>query len=297
MVNLIERPRCAVCDSQRAESLCDLPLDHGLIPELFAKLYNHRSDGEFSPGQKFQLYQCKHCEFIWQRWALDAEGMHLLYDKWIDPDESGQKNKTHQLSYYQHLVSDVFFVTLLFPEKKPYQIKVLDFGMGWGGWARVACACGIDVYGAELSKSRVEHAKKVGIPLFNDFNKSPHEFDYINTEQVLEHILDLQNVMGILSGLLKSGGVLRFSVPPVKKELALVKARRWTPSHDAFHPLEHINGFAWKSIHHLARQHDLHVATPGFFIRLATRNPKKSLYVFKRMLSHFFHNNVILIKN
>lgn len=297
MASLIERPFCTVCGSKENELLIELPLDHGPVSGFLSKFYGHRSDGEFSPGQNFSLCQCKLCDFIWQRWILDEAGMHLLYDNWIDPIGSYQKNRTHPFKYYQHLFADISFVSLFFPNKRPNQIKALDFGMGWASWARMGRACGIDVYGSELSNSRIKHAKEIGIPLIDDFKAALNKFDYINTEQVLEHISDIHSVMTLLVGILKPGGILRVSVPPVRKELGLLRAGKWIPSHDAFHPLEHVNGFTWKSIKKLSQTHGLKIAPPGFFIRLALEHPTKSAYIMKRMITHFFLNNVLLIKS
>jgi len=296
MVGLIDRSNCPLCGAVDGSLLAELPLDQGAIPEFFSKAYSDRARGEFSSSQKFALYQCKSCDFVWQRWVLDDEGMHFLYDKWIDPIESFTKNKTHPASYYRPLFQDVQFITQIYSSRRPHQIKTLDFGMGWGGWTRVAMAMGLDAFGSELSKSRIEFAQQIGIRLFNDLNSESAEFDYINTEQVLEHIPNIHLVMDALYRLLKRGGILRMSVPTVDRELALIRKNQWVPGHDAFHPLEHINGFTWKSVQYLAKRHNFKIANVQFFFKLTLKNPKNSIYIFKRMLSHYFNNNILLIK-
>lgn len=296
MVNLIDRNTCPLCNTEDGRLLTELPLDRGPVYDFLNRVYSGRLADVFSQTQKFALYQCPHCDFAWQRWILDEAGMNLLYDRWIDPSESRQKNRTHPASYYLPLFRDVLWVTTFFPGKKPFQIRTLDFGMGWGGWTRIAMAMGLDAWGSELSQSRIENAKAMGIPLFNDFTQGSEQFDYINTEQVLEHIPDIHTVMNLLYRQMKRGGILRFSVPPVRKELSLIRKKQWQPGHEAFHPLEHINGFTWKSIKYLADRHRLNIASPFFFIKLMVKHPKEAFYIFKRMLSHFFLNNVILIK-
>ena len=45
------------------------------------------------------------------------------------------------------------------------------------------------------------------------------EYDFINTEQVLEHVVDPYSVINLLASLLKDNGILKISVPNAKYHL------------------------------------------------------------------------------
>lgn len=68
------------------------------------------------------------------------------------------------------------------------RLKVLDFGMGWGGWCRMANAFGHESYGMKLSEKRIEYATKHGVRLVQWQDLPDHDFDFINCKQVFEHI-------------------------------------------------------------------------------------------------------------
>jgi predicted SAM-dependent methyltransferase len=77
-------------------------------------------------------------------------------------------------------------------------------------------------------------------------------FDFINTDQVFEHLTHPLQIGEQLVDLLQPGGVLKIFVPDADSTLRQIRAGKWRPSKDALHPLEHVNGFNRRSLERFA---------------------------------------------
>ncbi|MEP7258285.1 MAG: class I SAM-dependent methyltransferase, partial [Flavitalea sp.] len=170
-----------------------------------------------------------------------------------------------------------------------YETKFLDFGMGWGKWCLMAKAFGIDSYGMELSVERIEYAKKSGIKVISWDEVPDNQFDFINTEQVFEHIPAPLETMRHLSQALKPNGIIKISVPNGNDISNKLKVMDWGAKRKAKNslmvvtPLEHINCYRTKSIITMGEKCGLeNVEIPftyiGFrsikdFVKIAFRKP------------------------
>jgi 2-polyprenyl-3-methyl-5-hydroxy-6-metoxy-1,4-benzoquinol methylase len=75
----------------------------------------------------------------------------------------------------------------------------------------MAKAYGCNSFGFEVSKQKREFARKNGITAIDQL--AGKSFDFINTEQVLEHVLYPQDTVKMLCESLKPGRILKISVP------------------------------------------------------------------------------------
>ena len=55
--------------------------------------------------------------------------------------------------------------------KKPKDTTILEYGMGWGFWSRIAQSMNFDVSGFEVSKSRIDFAKKNNIKILSNIDE------------------------------------------------------------------------------------------------------------------------------
>jgi 2-polyprenyl-3-methyl-5-hydroxy-6-metoxy-1,4-benzoquinol methylase len=105
-------------------------------------------------GWDFILQSCDSCGAITQRYAPDQAFASELYGKWIDKDPGREHKKAPPLQEYMHQIQEALILTtfLLKHRRKavPSDLKVLDYGTGWGRFALAMKATGCDVYALDL---------------------------------------------------------------------------------------------------------------------------------------------------
>lgn len=205
---------------------------------------------------KYILRQCNSCSFIWQAEILDDHYLSVLYSQWVDDDASARKYARRSFSELARLVHEISALQYLV-ERSDKKLRALDFGAGWGRWCHIANAMGVEAWAAELSNARVTHMKSLGIPICADIFTEAQVFDYINAEQVFEHIPRPRKYFSQLAALLVPGGILRISVPDASAFEKQLDEGTWRPQKDAVHPLEHVNCYTMDSLRCLSREMDM----------------------------------------
>jgi 2-polyprenyl-3-methyl-5-hydroxy-6-metoxy-1,4-benzoquinol methylase len=187
----------------------------------------------------------------------------VLYEEWIDP---GVVFRNHQrndgLAVFTKHAQEVATI-IAHIQKVPADIKVLDFGMGWGQWALMAKGFGCDAYGTELSEARIRFAKSNGVKIVGLNELSGHSFDFINTDQVFEHLPNPLETLVHLRAALHKDGLLKICVPTANDISRRIALMDWTApkgtknSLNAVAPLEHINYFRRESLLRMASLADM----------------------------------------
>ena len=252
----VTRTACPVCTSLRGKTLLVLDYCQSPLRDYLTSFYGAQGTVEFEylEDAQYVLEECPDCSLIYQKQIPDDELMFRLYEKWLDPERVFEKfEHSYPLSYYADYARVIHDV-VAYKDRAPATLKVLDFAMGWGNWAMMAKAFGCDVYGSELSPQRIAHAQRSGIKVISWDQIPLHQFDFINTDQVLEHVADPSGTLAHLKRALKSDGVMRVCVPDGRQIVSKLRAPIWTAdkaspdSLNAVAPLEHINCFTNKSL-------------------------------------------------
>ena len=253
---LVERKRCPCCDCTTWQVLIREPLDSTAITDFLERQYEGRARLAQLTGATYELVRCTSCRLAYQRYIPGERLLGELYDEWI-PDSERERlaaqRDVYDPSYWAQQIH--FFIEHF--GLHPAEVRVLDFGMGWGEWASMARAFGCDVYGAELSVERLRHAHSIGIPTLDWEQIGARRFHFINTEQVFEHLVEPVQILRHLAGALETGGLLKISVPDARRALRLAaRSGRFESLPPALivplQPLEHINCFEFDSIARLA---------------------------------------------
>lgn len=258
------RTVCPVCESSDFHHLYECPFDQPPISDYLDDFYSSQGniDLEYLRGASYVLLQCSHCDLIFQRDILNETLMERLYEHWIDPQKAKSRHLNADFPVLQCWRAQEILRVISYFRKPPSSLRFLDFGMGWGEWVLLAKGFGCEAYGAELSTSRILYAQSKGIAIHN--LNGDLKFDFINTEQVFEHLPDPLKVGRQLRAMLKPGGILKINVPNganVKRKLRYMK---WSASGNsrfslnAVAPLEHINCFQRGSLLKLANALGLH---------------------------------------
>src|SRR5688500_3407473 len=268
-VRFVERRHCPVCRSTdlRTVMVCDFADEP--IATVLRGLYGR--DPERLRGWNYHLEQCARCECIFQKYYGDEAFLDELYTEWLeghiadDPDAYAPWRKILAEPRKSRDGHEILMAAAYLG--KPVEgLKTLDYGMGFGLWARVALALGTASHGFALSSARVAYArvpgargKGVKIASQADLDRGDGGFDYVNSEMVLEHLANPGDEARRLAANLRPGGLLKITVPSGVEVLDRIRRGTWNAgkysrdSLTAVQPLEHLNAFTRKTMDELGR--------------------------------------------
>jgi 2-polyprenyl-3-methyl-5-hydroxy-6-metoxy-1,4-benzoquinol methylase len=267
------RKECPACASDIFRTLYQSQYDEPPVKEYLIDFYSPQGMVEFEylSGATYILCECNVCGLIFQRDIPNETLMERLYEHWIDPKKVfsqhhkkvfSQHQKKDDLGYYSFYAQEIMQIISYFG-REPSSLCFFDFGMGWGKWALMAKAFGCDSFGTELSLERVEYARSNGIKVIKWDEIPQHRFDFINTEQVFEHIPEPLQTLRYLKTALKSNGILKVSVPTANNIHRRLKKMDWKApkgsknSLNPVAPLEHINCFRRASLVKMASEAEM----------------------------------------
>lgn len=246
------RPACPVCASQERSTLLCRPFTHPSLRGFLESYYAGRVRPEDLADGSYEIARCRRCGLLWQVDVLGEEGMAALYGRWISRRESLAKKSEAGAELFLTYAREAAAACSLL-ERSPHRIRALDFGMGWGHWCRMARAFGVDAWGFEVDPERVAYARGLGVEAFGTWEDLPARgFDFINCEQVFEHLPEPRATLLRLCDLLRRRGVLRIAVPNARGAAAGLRSPGWQAAKDALHPLEHVNAFTNRTLRRFA---------------------------------------------
>ena len=231
-----------------------------LFPALTEEELPLLADGEYA------LERCSRCTLVWQRFAPDGEVLRRVYEVWGGADAGLERHDN--LAYHRAAAEEVM-LALELVNRRPSDVKMLDFGMGWGRWPRLAAAFGAEAYGVELAAAQAEYAGGQGVRVLTLEQLPDDTFDFVNSEQVFEHLVEPRETMIRLAHAVAPGGWLKLNVPKSDDIERRLRDGEWTAprrtrgSLYAVAPLEHLNLFDDQALDELGRQAGLRREHPG----------------------------------
>ena len=253
-----ERNRCPVCESEKITIRYRIPYSDQSIKEHLIEFYSPQGGIEFQylQNEDYILCDCKYCGVIFQKKIPNEYLMERLYEHWIDPKKA-LENRNNRFNnnpgIYNNYINEIRNVSSCL-KSSPSDTKFLDFGMGWGDWLLMANKLGFECYGLELSQSRIEYAESKGINVINWDEAKKLNFDFINAEQVFEHIPEPLITLRELKKLLKPNGIIKISVPTPNNINKILKRMDWKAKKGSKNslndvaPLEHIQCYSRSSL-------------------------------------------------
>jgi SAM-dependent methyltransferase len=253
------RENCPACASDNFRKIYENRFNESPIINYLLDFYSQQimADFKYLEESAYILCECKNCRLIFQRDIPNNIFMKKLYEHWIEPFE--HHDQETDFSDYTSNAQEIMQVISYF-EKNPSSLCFFDFGMGHGRWALLAKGFECQSYGTELTDGLIEHAKSNGIKVISWDEIPQYSFDFINTEQVFEHISEPLQTLRHLKKSLKDEGILKISVPPANDIDRRLKIMDWeSPKYsrnslNAVAPLEHINCFRRSSILKMAAE-------------------------------------------
>jgi 2-polyprenyl-3-methyl-5-hydroxy-6-metoxy-1,4-benzoquinol methylase len=259
------REKCPACNSFKQKELFKKVYNEPPISDYLKSFYTSQGgvDFKYLNNVSYNLSECENCRLIFQKEIPNDFLMEVLYEKWLDPQAAFQEHqKTDDLDLYTYYAQEISTI-IAYLNQIPSELDFFDFGMGWGKWALMAKGFGCQSFGTELSEERIKYATSNGIKVITWDDIPKHKFDFINTEQVFEHIPNPLETLIYLKDALKTKGVLKISVPVANDITRRLKVMDWDAprgtrnSLNPVAPLEHINLFRRKSLLKMAALADM----------------------------------------
>jgi len=256
-----KRKECPGCSSERFKTVYLSRYDESPVKDYLLGFYLPQGMVEFEylKDASYRLCECENCGLIFQKDVPNDAFMERLYEHWIDPKKALTRHQKENIGYHLSLEQEIIKI-IAFIRKDPSNLCLLDFGMGWGDWAYEARKIGCDSYGTELSVERIEFARSNGVKVLKWDEIPDHSFDFINTEQVMEHLPDPLNTLRYLKSALKPEGIIKVSVPTANNIRQRLKNMDWKATRGSRNslnpvaPLEHLNFFTRDALLNMAAE-------------------------------------------
>jgi len=247
-MNFVYRERCVLCFSSRKRTLYTKEFSDQPVWDFLLDYYPNTLDKQDLLDGRDEIVKCSDCGFVGQAYVLKEGLMERLYEVWISAEQSFNKKRGASTSLFVGYAADMVFLNNLM-SKRPCEINVLDYGMGWGFWLFMAKAFGFNVKGFELSEDRAAFAEKNGIEVTMKFDElGRKEFDFVNANQVFEHLSHPTETLRSLVLSLKDNGIIRIAVPDGRGIESAIASPGWKPSKGPIQPLEHVNCFSHQTL-------------------------------------------------
>jgi SAM-dependent methyltransferase len=267
--------RCPACESERyARRVAIDDCSRERYRNFSDIKYGGLLDGWLADLQP-EIVVCSDCGHHWYLRQPSHEQLSLMY-------ANGRRLLPGAISREpnQEMLSEMRRLSKLTGKAQP---RLLDFGSGFGRWARAAARAGFRVHAYEPSEARGAESVEE-FTLVHDLSEiSGMRFDAINIEQVLEHVPDPVETLQMIRSFVTVDTVLRVTVPNILRPPESTSVwSSWPYDGKRVHimaPFEHLHGFTPYSLQALARLAGFDVVS-GW--RLASNYPMAWMREFAR---------------
>lgn len=203
--------------------------------------------------KEYEIRYCATSGLYFQSWVMDDDELAKWYSSPAGDEFFGEKIAEQKLHWFAHQAEEILVLRQICQSARP---TVLDFGCNWGKWASMALAFGCDVYGVEVNRNAAAFCRKRGIQIIDQDQLDQFPFDYVNADQVLEHVSDPIGLGRRLAGCLKPSGILKVSTPGNSRLPKILRKAQHEADNavvnaetlDSLYPLEHVNLFSNSSL-------------------------------------------------
>jgi SAM-dependent methyltransferase len=284
------RTNCPICGSHQTQLLFECAFTQDPLRSLIDDHYKHQGhiDWQCLEGTDYVLCGCGGCGSLYQKHVPNAEMLDKIYNQMVSSDFESSVEVSRLTVENFNAIAGEWEVLFGLVGKHPSKIRVLDYGCGYGRWARVAVAMGAKVFGTEISPEKIANAHNIGVEIVSDRDLDNLRFDIIHTEQVFEHLTEPRQDFRRLASTLSDVGVMKVCVPPLGNIKSLLKTQGMvdrSPSAHLFEPdrsgsptqskkvfarsddyiciipLEHLNAYSSLAMERLAKENKLKVVS------------------------------------
>jgi len=255
-VCFVKRDLCPGCGAADLNTLYYKGYDDPRMQEYLESVYQNHAEADCLRGQTFQVEACRRCGLAFQRNVFNDVGAQRLYDTWINSGLAEQWNRVAQKN------RGLWCAQLLFVEKLLHtpEVRMLDYGAGFGDFARLGHGYGWHVDVLEFSEERACTLRRESLQLVRTLEDKERHYDYIHVSQVLEHLADPFKALKAIHRALHDDGVAFVAVPNCRGLANTLRKADALPM-EAFikalldcSALQHINSFTKAPLLRLCRR-------------------------------------------
>jgi SAM-dependent methyltransferase len=242
---------CPACDADAAKVVAELDHDKN---ERFIAFSNKKYSGLLAGWLreiKLVVMRCEQCGHCWYREQPSDHQLSQMYAAGIPLDStvSISRDPSDRMLFEMRRLKSL--VNLRAP-------SYLDYGSGFGRWARAAVQVGFRVHAFEPSAKRGAEPD-TPFALVHELDAlGKMKFDVIQMEQVLEHVPDPAALLRDVRVFCHANTVLRVTVPNILRcEEGANVWNDWPFDGKRPHvmaPFEHLHGFTPRSLNELIKR-------------------------------------------
>lgn len=252
---------CPVCKGHSADVVMTFSCEHlctvnpSYIREVFEEAVKGLED-------HLTYSKCRKCGMVYCENIWSDELLSRVYHDAIDHTLS--QNKTLKIHKRAGLALEWHNTLLALRDlgtDLANGIKLIDYGCGWGDFLDAATGHGVQIIGFELDPFKASFAKGRGHRVVDSkqelLDAGPVDVFVLNS--VLEHLIDVDEVMQIAGQCLKPRGLLVIEVMDFRarymRRNSTLLNRGMPALSKILNPIEHVNVFDYKSMRVLLRNH------------------------------------------
>ncbi len=263
-LHFCRRSKCPACGAEERKTLFRAPYDEGPVFEFVKAWFRGAPTQQWLQGGEYWLVRCEACSLVYQVDVGSEELLEEVYNRWLNdgmgPDDSVYTQEFLARPRCSRDGHELLAASRALNVPIP-SMRVLDFGMGWALWGRVALALGCTVHGFDLSEERNAFARKHGILVADKARPEQLGVNFVSAEQVFEHLTNPAEELAWIARAMAPGGIVKISVPAAPSAERLVSQCRWDDASRVLmmpiFPIEHVNCFNGRSLDALARRSGL----------------------------------------
>jgi 2-polyprenyl-3-methyl-5-hydroxy-6-metoxy-1,4-benzoquinol methylase len=259
---------CPGCDAHVYENIVSLsplhfvPLNHSYRSDVLEIL-------DLDPNEYFPIVRCRLCGFQYSLYLLKPELLDNLYNQCIDlPASKSKIYKAYKRKDYLHIWSSLFNLWLEGKGDETLDLRLLDYGCGWGDFMLTAQMPGLTCIGLEYDQRKVSYVRELGfhvVDALHDLDQLT-PFDLFICNQVLEHVPEPKMVIRRINDCLAMDaygfvGVPDFSAHYMKEVVHAF--REGTLVDKNVNPWEHLNYFSPDTLVKMLEEGGFRVIVPA----------------------------------
>ena len=133
------REECILCGAENIKEIYSVAYTDPVMTNFLETYYRSSIPREVLDSNNYSLYRCDECSLIYQSTVLNDENLLLLYDEWISSEDSLKKHQCLDINSYSRISYNVENI-YKYVKKQPHDIKVIEVGVGWCNYLRMANA-------------------------------------------------------------------------------------------------------------------------------------------------------------